>query len=226
MQKIIELLDINLISLDNKYILKNINLNINKNDCVVVYGPNGAGKTSLFKIINGLIKQTSGIVKVFGKDINTSSKKFIGYIPQTNNFEINLPISVRQVIEIGITAKQVFLKRFSKRDKDYIEEISKKLDIFDLLDTPIGHISGGQMQKVSIARVLVQQSKIIMLDEPLSNLDKESQLNLLNIIENIHKQNDVTILMITHNLELLPKCCNKIFKLPDNKLEDYNNGTI
>lgn len=221
MQKAIELSNINLISKTSKYILKNVNLDINEKDCVVIYGPNGMGKTSLLKIICGLIKQTSGTIKIFGNNTNISFKKLIGYIPQTNNFELNLPISVRQVIEIGITARQGFLKRISKQDKSFVEDIAKKLNIFDLLDTPIGYISGGQMQKVSIARVLVQQSKIIMLDEPLSNLDKKSQTDLIQIIEDIHKKQNITILFISHNLELLPKCCNKIFKLPDNKLEDW-----
>jgi len=226
MQKVIELSNVNLTSQDNKHILNNINLDINEKDCVIVSGPNGAGKTSLFKLINGLIKQTSGTIKVFGDTINAHSKRFIGYIPQINNFELNLPISVRQVIEIGISARQGIFKKISKEEKYFIDDIAKKLNIFDLLNTPIGHISGGQMQKVSIARVLAQQSKIIMFDEPLSNLDKKTQLNLIEIIEDIHKKQNVTILMISHNLELLPKCCNKIFKLPDNKLEDYKYGNI
>lgn len=209
MQKVIELSNINLISNNNKYILKSINLDINNIDCVVISGDNGAGKTTLLKTINGLIKPTSGTIKIFGNKLNRNSKRLIGYIPQINNFEFSLPISVRQVIEIGITARQGIFKIISKQDKNFVEQIAKQLDIFDLLDTPIGQLSGGQIQKVSIARVLVQKAKIIMLDEPLCNLDKKSQLTLVNIIENIHKENDVTILMVTHNLELLPKCCNK-----------------
>lgn len=219
MQKVIELSNINLVSSDNKYILKNINLDINNTDCIVISGNNGAGKTSLLKISNGLIKPTNGIVKIFEKELNNNTKKLIGYIPQTNNIQTNLPISVRQVIEIGVTARQGIFKTISKQDKNLIGNIAKQLDIFDLLNTPIGLLSGGQIQKVSIARALVQKAKIIMLDEPLSNLDQKSQLTLINTIENIHKENDVTILMVTHNLELLPKCCNKKIVMKDGMIE-------
>ncbi|MBR3654581.1 MAG: metal ABC transporter ATP-binding protein [Elusimicrobia bacterium] len=205
----ISLSNINLITSNNKYILKNINIDINKGDCVSISGHNGAGKTTLFKLINGLIKPTSGTVKIFNNQLNNEIKKQIGYIPQINKFEENIPITVKQVIEIGITARKGIFKSLSNQDKAFVTEIAKKLDIYDLLDVPIGKISGGEMQKVSIARVLAQQADIILLDEPLSNLDIKSQKNIIEIIEKIHSDKEHTILIILHNLEQKPKCCNK-----------------
>ena len=90
-----------------------------------------------------------------------------------------------------------------------IIHLLKKLDIYKLLNVPIGKLSGGEMQKVSIARVLAQQADIILLDEPLSNLDIKSQKNIIEIIEKIHSDKEHTILIILHNLEQKPKCCNK-----------------
>ena len=205
----ISLSNINLITSNNKCILKNINIDINKGDCVSISGHNGAGKTTLFKLINGLVKPTSGTVKIFNKELNNEIKKQIGYIPQINKFEENIPITVKQVIEIGITARKGIFKRLSKQDKTFVTDIAKKLDIYDLLNAPIGKISGGEMQKVSIARVLAQQADIILLDEPLSNLDVKSQKNIIEIIEKIHSDKEHTILIILHNLEQKPKCCNK-----------------
>ena len=205
----ISLSNINLITSNNKCILKNINIDINKGDCISISGHNGAGKTTLFKIINGLIKPTSGTVKIFNNQLNNEIKKQIGYIPQINKFEENIPITVKQVIEIGITARKGIFKRLSKQDKTFVTDIAKKLDIYDLLNAPIGKISGGEMQKVSIARVLAQQADIILLDEPLSNLDVKSQKNIIEIIEKIHSDKEHTILIILHNLEQKPKCCNK-----------------
>ncbi|MCR4663372.1 MAG: metal ABC transporter ATP-binding protein, partial [Endomicrobiaceae bacterium] len=201
--------NINLITSNNKYILKNINIDINKGDCVSISGHNGAGKTTLFKLVNGLIKPTSGTVKIFNNQLNNEIKKQIGYIPQINKFEENIPITVKQVIEIGITARKGIFKSLSNQDKVFVTDIAKKLDIYDLLDVPIGKISGGEMQKVSIARVLAQQADIILLDEPLSNLDIKSQKNIIEIIEKIHSDKEHTILIILHNLEQKPKCCNK-----------------
>ena len=209
---------INLLGTNNQYILKNINLNINKGDFVIIKGHNGAGKTSLFKIINGLIKPTTGIVKLFNENINSKTKKRIGYIPQTNKFENSLPITVKQVIEIGITAKKGIFKSLSKKDKELIINIAKKLDIQQLLKTPIGKLSGGETQKTSIARVLAQEADIILLDEPLSNLDIKSQKNILKIIEDINIEKKTTILMILHNLELIPKCCNKVITMENGEI--------
>ncbi len=209
---------INLLGTNNQYILKNINLNINKGDFVVIKGHNGAGKTSLFKIINGLIKPTTGTVTVFNENINSKTRKRTGYIPQTNKFENSLPVTVKQVIEIGITAKKGIFKSLSKQDKALITNIAEKLDIQHLLNTPIGKLSGGETQKVSIARVLAQEADIILLDEPLSNLDIKSQQNILKIIEDINCEKKTTILMILHNLELVPECCNKVITMENGEI--------
>jgi ABC-type Mn2+/Zn2+ transport system ATPase subunit len=209
---------INLLGTNNQYILKNINLNINKGDFVVIKGHNGAGKTSLFKIINGLIKPTTGTVTVFNENINSKTRKRTGYIPQTNKFENSLPVTVKQVIEIGITAKKGIFKSLSKQDKALITNIAEKLDIQHLLNTPIGKLSGGETQKVSIARVLAQEADIILLDEPLSNLDIKSQQNILKIIKDINCEKKTTILMILHNLELVPECCNKVITMENGEI--------
>lgn len=204
----ISLSNINLIYSD-KYILKNINIDIKKGDCVSILGHNGAGKTTLFKIINGLIKPTSGTIEIFSNKLTDEIKKQIGYIPQINKFESYIPINVKQVIEMGITAKKGIFKKLSRQDNLLVEDIASKLDIYKLLNVPIGKLSGGEMQKVSIARVLAQQAEILLLDEPLSNLDIKSQNNIIEIIENIHSEKKATILIVLHNFEQKPKCCNK-----------------
>lgn len=225
MTSAISLSNVNLITIDNHYILKNINLNINKGDCVTIFGHNGAGKTSLLKIINNLIKPSGGYIKIFNKEITNKLKKSIGYIPQTNKFNDNIPITVKQAIGIGITAKRgLFFNSRYKEDYLLIEEISKQLNIYHLLNVPIGKLSGGEMQKVSIARVLAQEAEIILLDEPLINLDTKSQKDFIKIIDDIHNKNFPTILIVIHNLKQIPKCCNKIITMENGeaKLKDYN----
>ena len=220
MMPVISLSKINLIGTNDKYILKNINLNIDKGDCTVFSGHNGAGKTTLFKIINGLIKPTNGIIKIFNENINNKIKKQIGYIPQINKFENFLPVNVKQAIEIGITAKNGMFKALSPQDKNNINNIAKELEIFHLLNLPIGKLSGGEMQKVSIARVLAQDATIILLDEPLSHLDVKTQKNILKIIEKINYNKKITILIILHNLEQIPKCCNKIIVMENGEITE------
>lgn len=216
----VSLSNINLIY-SNKYILKNINIDIKKGDCVSILGHNGAGKTTLFKIVNGLIEPTDGTVRIFGNNLNNEIKKRIGYIPQINTFEKNIPITVKQVIEIGITARKGLFKKLSKQDNLLVESIAAKLDINKLLNVPIGKLSGGEIQKVSIARVLAQQADIFLLDEPLSNLDVKSQKNIIEIIENIHFEKKATILIVLHNFEQKPKCCNKEIVLEKGEIVNY-----
>lgn len=202
--------------INNCNILKNINIDIKKGECVIITGHNGAGKTTLLKVINNLIKTKNGNVKIFDKDICNTVKKHIGYIPQINFVDKFIPISVQDVIKIGLTAKNGIFKRISAEDKDKINNIAKMLKIEHLLNKPIGQLSGGQIQKVSIARVLVQDAKIILMDEPLNNLDNYSQNEILNIIDSMHKEK--TMVIVTHNLKLIPKSCNKIIVMENGKI--------
>lgn len=220
MTAIISLSQINLIETNNIHILKNINLDIQKNDCIVFSGHNGAGKTTLFKIINGLVKPTSGNVKIFGNAINSKIKKQLGYIPQINKFEKNIPINVKQAIQIGLFAKKSIFTKISQNDNLLIDNIAKKLEIQHLLNTPIGKLSGGEMQKVSIARVLAQEADIILFDEPLSHLDTKSQESIIKLVEDIHSVKRATILIILHNFEQIPQCCNRIITMENGEISE------
>ena len=206
----------------NNNILKNINIDIKNGECVVITGHNGAGKTTLLKAINNLIKTKPGNIKIFGKDINNTVKKNIGYIPQTNFVDKFMPLSVQDVIKIGLSAKNGIFKRTSKQDKEKIFETAKKLQIENLLNKPIGQLSGGQIQKISIARVLVQDAKIILMDEPLNNLDNYSQNEILNITDSMHKEK--TMLIVTHNLKLIPKSCNKKVIMENGEIINIEEG--
>lgn len=203
---------------NNSVILKDINIDIEECECVAITGHNGAGKTTLLKVINNLIPAKKGTVKIFNNLFSNKIKKYIGYIPQTNYFDTFLPISAEEAISVGIYAKNGIFKKITKEDKNNIFEISKKLKIDNLLNKPIGQLSGGQTQKVSIARVILQDAKIILMDEPLTNLDKSSQEDILNIIDFLHKEKKLTILVVTHNLQQIPKCCNKIITMENGEI--------
>ncbi|MDD3064781.1 MAG: metal ABC transporter ATP-binding protein [Endomicrobiaceae bacterium] len=212
----------NLTAIKNKRaVLKEINVEIEHGDCVAVIGPNGAGKTTFIKTINGLTAYSQGSVNIFGNALNQEIKRKIGYIPQNNNFDALMPISVREVISIGFTSQFGIFKKFTDFDKKTVEDISKGLNIFNLIDKPVGQLSGGESQKVSIARVLAQNPKLILMDEPLSNLDKKTQTDILNLIDFIYHEQNITMLIVVHNLSQMPKCCNKVILMADGKIIDY-----
>ena len=209
------------LKLDDIEILRNINMNIEECDCVIITGHNGAGKTTLLKTINNLIPVKKGIVKIFNSSLNNKIKKCIGYIPQTNYFDTFLPISVKEAISVGLYAKNGIFRKLTKEDNNHIIEIAEKLKIEDLLNKPVGQLSGGQTQKVSIARVIAQDAKIILMDEPLSNLDKSSQNDILNIIDTLYKERKLTMLIVTHNLEQTPSCCNKTITMENGEIVKF-----
>ena len=193
---------------DNHIVLNNINIDILENDFICVVGPNGSGKSTLIKGILGLIKPISGRV-IF----NNLSQNFIGYMPQETSVDKNFPASVYEIVLSGTLNK---VKSFySKNEKDIVNSNLKLLGIENLKNKSFNELSGGQRQKVLLARSLCATSKLLILDEPSNNLDKESKDELYKII---NKEKGITIIMITHDLDHDNLVGNKILSLQEKDL--------
>ena len=190
---------------DNHIVLDNINLEINEGDFICVVGPNGSGKSTLIKGILGLIKPISGKV-IF----NNLKQNFIGYMPQETTVDKNFPASVYEIVLSGTLNKTNF---YSKKEKDIVLENMKMLGIDNLKNKSFSDLSGGQRQKVLLARSLCATSKLLILDEPSNNLDKESKIELYDVIKNLNKNKGITIIMITHDLDHNNLVGNKILSL-------------
>ncbi len=191
--------------------LKNISLSINTGSLTAVVGPNGAGKTTLLTLINGLGKLQSGTVKIFGTSVNAvninSFRKEIGYVPQQMDIDPRMPISVYDIVMMGRYGKIGLFRYPGKRDHTVVDNICELVNIGHLLEKPIGHLSGGEKQKVSIARALAQEPRILLLDEPTANLDPHAQCEITKLIERIYSQEKLTIMFVTHLLNHLPNFC-------------------
>lgn len=190
---------------DNHIVIDNINLEINEGDFICVVGPNGSGKSTLIKGILGLIKPISGKV-IF----NNLKQNFIGYMPQETTVDKNFPASVYEIVLSGALNKTNF---YSKKEKDIVLENMKMLGIDNLKNKSFSDLSGGQRQKVLLARSLCATSKLLILDEPSNNLDKESKIELYDVIKNLNKNKGITIIMITHDLDHNNLVGNKILSL-------------
>ncbi len=193
--------------------LKGITLDIEEGTFISVIGPNGAGKSTLLTVINGLGTILEGSVKIFGRPLEKSDlsavRREIGYVPQHLNIDRRMPISVQEAVSIGRFAKAGFLKTLSDKDNEIIVSAMESVSIAHFADKPIGHLSGGEHQKVSIARALAQQPKIILLDEPTSNLDPKAQIEILSIIEKIYSEKKYTVVFVTHTLNHIPDYCTR-----------------
>ncbi|MCL1972302.1 MAG: metal ABC transporter ATP-binding protein [Endomicrobia bacterium] len=205
------------VKFSSKLILNGININVDKGGFAVLIGANGAGKSTLIKAICGLEKY-EGNIEIFGKGLKDTDKSIIGYVPQSNVSEKNSPISVYQAVSVGRFAKNGIFKKFTEADDKVVSNAIRIAQIENIEDSPLGEISGGEAQKVSIARVLAQQPEIILLDEPQSGLDPHSKKTFLNFVEKLYSNFGFTCLMVTHDIDLIPQCCSKVFMLKDGKI--------
>lgn len=182
---------------NNINVLKDINLTIEDKEFVAVIGPNGGGKTTLLKAILGLVKPSKGNIRVYGSSLEDKSRA-IGYVPQFTKFEKTFPIDVFDVVLTGRLKSNIkFFHRYSKEDIEYAQSIMNMLDIYELKDRQIGQLSGGQLQRVLIARALCTEPKLLLLDEPTASLDEQSKNNIYLILKELNKK--ITILIVTHD---------------------------
>ena len=209
------LIDIKNLSLgyDGNIVLKNVNLKIEENAFLCVVGPNGSGKSTLIKGILGLIKPISGTIT-----FNNLKQNFIGYMPQETKVDSNFPASVLEIVLSGTLNKKSRSLFYTKEDKKLAIKNLKILGIKNLKNKHFSELSGGQRQKVLLARSLCATSKLLILDEPSNNLDSKSKKNLYDILKNLNKNYNITIIMITHDLDHNNLIGNKILSLREDDI--------
>ena len=197
---------------DNHIVIKNINMVIEDNDFICIVGPNGSGKSTLVKGILGLIKPKKGKVIY-----NNLKQNFIGYMPQETKVDSNFPASVYEIVLSG-TLNNLGLKSFyTKKEKELALKNLKLIGIEKLKNKNFSDLSGGQRQKVLLARSLCATSKLLILDEPSNNLDTKSKKELYKLVVDLNKNHNITIIMITHDLDHDNLLGNKILSLREDK---------
>ncbi|MFH5881732.1 MAG: metal ABC transporter ATP-binding protein [Candidatus Izemoplasmataceae bacterium] len=187
--------------------IKDINIDIKKNDFVAVIGANGSGKTTLIKALLGLLPIYSGSVN-FGKKIE------MGYLPQnTTPPDRHFPATVEEIVAMGLLSKKSFPKRLTLKDKEKIEDILRILDITHLIKKRIGMLSGGQQQRVLLARALISGPDILILDEPTSALDQNMRTQFFDILQDLNRTKNTTIILVTHDIAFAGKYVNRVVYL-------------
>jgi zinc transport system ATP-binding protein len=172
--------------------LENISFEVKNNDFIGIIGPNGGGKSTLIKALLGQVPLDKG-------KIHINPTKTIGYVPQFAEFDQGFPIDVEEVVLSGlISKKSVFFKKYSKDDLNTAHCLMKRLGIFELRNKQIGELSGGQLQKVLVARALISDPGILLLDEPTASLDVQVKKEIYSILKSLSE--DVTVLIITHDI--------------------------
>jgi zinc transport system ATP-binding protein len=192
--------------------IKSVSFKIQNGDFIGLIGPNGAGKTTLIKALLGLLPIAKGEILLYGKPLKQFSDWHrIDYLPQ-NIKTINplFPATIEEVVFLGLLSSKKTHRHFSASDKARVKETLIDLEIVDLKSRTISELSGGQQQKVLIARALVSKPEILILDEPTTALDSKSREEFMGLIKDLNKKNGITIILITHDTNLV---CQHVSKL-------------
>jgi zinc transport system ATP-binding protein len=178
-------------------VLQDVNFQVEPGEFAGIIGPNGGGKTTLLKLIMGFLKPTSGKIEILGKP-NTSMLSLLAYVPQAMRYDKQFPISVLEVVLQGRLANLPWYGIFSKEDKQAAIQALETVNMLHLHDRAFGTLSGGQAQRVLIARALASNPKILLLDEPTASVDTQAQADIYALLEKL--RGTMTILMVTHDL--------------------------
>ena len=194
--------------------LRGVSLKVKSEEFVGIIGPNGAGKTTLLTIVNGLGKLLRGRVWVLRHYLTSgnghSLRKKVGYMAQVENIDPRMPMNVREVVMIGRYGLSGLLGRPGRHDWEIVDEVLELVGMSHLAQRPIGHLSGGEQQRVAIARCLAQEPELFLLDEPTASLDWKAKNEILELVKQIHDSRHLTTLFVTHDLSCLPVACDRV----------------
>ena len=197
------------VELGDRTIFNAVSFEVKKGEFVAILGPNGAGKTTLFKLLLGLLKPTKGVIKVLGAVPHRGDGN-IGYAPQHRVLETDLALRARDVVGFGLDGNKWGIGLGSSKRDALIDAVLKEVDAYQFADAPVGHLSGGEQQRLLIAQALITDPKILLLDEPLSNLDINHAQEIIALLTEISKHRAVTIMLVSHDINPLLPAVNRV----------------
>lgn len=210
-------------SYDGTPVLEGVSLDIYEHDFLGIIGPNGGGKTTLLKLMLGLIEPDRGSVCIMGKQ-PALHRTDIGYVPQYRTFDFGYPISVMEVVLMGRLGhiRRPF-RKYRPEDRRIAEACLDMMDIGDLADRQVDQLSGGQQQKVILARALATEPRVLLLDEPTNHVDVRTEVHFFEILKQLHE--DMAIVLVTHDIGAVSVYVDRIACL-NRKLFIHDSGEI
>ena len=193
--------------------LSDIDLQVSEGEFLVIVGPNAGGKSTLLKLILGLLEPQSGNVKVLGRS-PASASRLLGYVPQYPSFPRDFPITVEQVVQLGRLGKRdsrwqaLWPGRFSGDDREAVQRALAEVEAGDLAKRKIDSLSGGQLQRVLLARALVGEPRILILDEPTANIDQRLEGEIFDLLKAINAR--MTILVVSHDVAFISRYVSRV----------------
>ncbi len=195
------------VRLNGRTVLEDIWLDVDERDFLGLIGPNGGGKSTLLKVILGLIKPSAGIVRVFGRD-PVDARDLVGYLPQQSIFDQRFPVKVRDVVLMGRFPRIGLFKRYTRDDREIALKALEAVGMLDRADREIGSLSGGEQQRVFVARAIVSDPKLLLLDEPTAGVDVVQQKDFYDLLKELNRR--MAIIMVSHDLTAISAHVEKV----------------
>jgi iron complex transport system ATP-binding protein len=212
-------------SYNSHRVLKDVNLDIGVRDVLAILGPNGVGKTTLLRCMNAILPPSAGAILIEGEDLlslnRSAISRRIAYVPQRSEAG---RVSVFDAVLLG--RKPHITWDVTGRDLRIVQNILERLDLTGLSLRNLDQISGGELQKVAIARALVQEPGVLLLDEPTSSLDLKNQIDILTLLKQVAREHSVTALMTMHDINLAARFATKFVLMKDGRIHAAGNEDI
>ena len=210
------------VSFGRRRILHDINLTVQRGDFWTLIGPNGAGKSTLLGLFNGLTPYRSGTVTYGGCPVTPKTapkvRLNIAHVFQATDLDPKMPLTVFESVLGGTYGRLGLFKRPGRREKELALRALESVGLSDLAQRPVGHLSGGERQRTALARALAQEPELLLLDEPTAALDWQAQREILNTIAALRKCYQITVFMVTHDLNAVFTMARKVAMLKDGRL--------
>ena len=192
-------------------VLDGINLTVEPGDFLGIIGPNGSGKTTLLRVMLGLLEPTEGSVRLFGQSPAAFREwRRLGYVPQRATLDPSLPVTVGEVVATGLVASLGLFQRIGSAERARVKEALARVGMEAHARTRIGALSTGQQQRVLIARALVSDPELIILDEPTGGVDPEAQTSFYALLQHLNREREVTLILVSHDIGVVAREVTKL----------------
>jgi zinc transport system ATP-binding protein len=193
-------------------VLKHVSLKVEAGSTLGLIGPNGGGKTTLMRLILGLHRPDRGTIVVDGVPPRQAVRRgdVVGYLPQKAQFPSAFPVSVRQAVRLGLVGKTGMLRGYEHQDLGFVDDLMARMGLAEFADQPVGRLSGGQAQRVLIARALAPRPKILLLDEPTTGIDRSGQQRFIDLVLRLKQDLGLTLVFCSHDLRAVASISDRI----------------
>ena len=191
------------VRLGGRQVLSDVSFEVRQGEFTGIIGPNGAGKTTLLRVILGLIEPSGGQVLIDGEPLHNKNKASIGYVPQKLVIDPDMPLRARDVVSLGLDGHKLGFGFPSRQRRELVERALADVGATSYADARVGELSGGEQQRVLVAHALISQPKLLLLDEPLANLDLRSEQEIVAVLGRLTREHGISVLLSAHDMNPL-----------------------